>query len=71
MASSYIHLPPNSVPLVMIRAQGHQAPNVKEAYMNRAWKGKIITKQAPSGELVRLMVLERELRREKTTVAGH
>jgi hypothetical protein len=39
--------------------------------MNLAWKGKIITKQAPGGELVRLMVLEKELRREKTTVAGH
>ena len=31
--------------------------------MEHAWKGKIITKQVQSGELVRLMVLEKELRR--------
>ena len=27
------------------------------------WKGKIITKQVPNGELVRLMVLEKEMKR--------
>jgi len=35
---------------------------VKEIGMEH-WKGKIITKQVPSGELVRLVVLEKEMKR--------